>query len=290
MTLIEKNNKALKAQQSKLSMFHEKSGETINCCEFLYIFFSNKSSKGIRRLSCFCSICLTQLTSPGRWAEAGSKAGTVSDTCCGGEGKSFSMFPFTLVNTCIHTFHGMCARSDKHSRPHLLIPANCQHLSSDEYSHRHPFHPLAIFVYLLIFYFPAKTLRMSSEAYCSKIEADKIGGRRCQSERWNALKAFLPFVDKSMNSWGRQHVARDGSVIITRFYEYSRWHVNEENQTFLGLMHTTLLISDKTLCQTMAIQLADCEPHLAHQFACRQFYWFLQKLSCKFICLRANRL
>lgn len=123
--------------------YFKESGEAINRCEFLSCY---KSSKGIRRLSCFCSICLTQLTSLGRWAEAGSKAGTFADTCCGGEAKSFPCSPphsheylrphastLSHVCTCANTARLICLyqpivniywRRAQPATPHPLPPGN----------------------------------------------------------------------------------------------------------------------------------------------------------------------
>lgn len=73
--------------------------KTLNWCRFLSL---SKSSKGIRHLSCFHSICLTQLASSGRWAEMGSKWRTSVDTQRGGEGEVWHVL-WQLLHTLMHT-------------------------------------------------------------------------------------------------------------------------------------------------------------------------------------------
>lgn len=152
--------------------YFKKSGKAINCCEFLSCY---KSSKGIRCLSCFCSICLTQLTSLGRWAERQDRRQEPSLTPAVVERARVFHVPrhsHEYLHPHASTLRHVCTHTRKHSQAHLFIPANCQHLSNDEYSQPPPPHPPpTIFVYLLISYFPAKTFpapRISSEALCSK--------------------------------------------------------------------------------------------------------------------------
>lgn len=80
----------------------------------------HKASKGIRRLSCLCSICLTQLVSLDRWAEAGSKHRNGEPSLTPGVVKraKFNMFFFTLMNICTYTLWWFDTCTHTHAHTH----------------------------------------------------------------------------------------------------------------------------------------------------------------------------
>lgn len=157
-------------------------------------------------------------------------------------GQEFSMFPLTLMNTCIHMPPRSATCAHTQTQPGSSVYTSQLSTSiDDEHSHPPPSPGQSLFIFLFPIFLP-KLFQLRGCLLMLFVL------RRCRQDRGMPLsirsmkcsERFSLFVDNSISSWGRQHVVRDRLVIINWFYEDSRWIVNEEQKYFQNFSEVLL--------------------------------------------------